>query len=153
MTYKVIPIDQEITGAVREKMISPQYGHPAFTDVARGYGPCRECLKTFEEGTDERILFTYNSFEKLSDLPLPGPVFIHTNECETFDLDGFPPDLIDLPMLLEGFELDGVLACRQPFEKGIADSQIEQIFEDGAVRFINIRNAEAGCFIARIDRD
>ena len=73
MNYKIVPIELELARSVRENMKSPQYGHPAFAEIADGYGPCRQCLKTFEQGAEERILFTYNAFENLSRLPLPGP--------------------------------------------------------------------------------
>ncbi len=152
MNYKVVPIPAEIARSVRENMKSPQYGHPAFTDVAKGYGPCRVCLKTFNQGAEERILFTYNAFEKLSNLPLPSPVYIHKNECEAFDEKGFPPDLIDLPLLFEGYGNESELLKREVVKRDEPENQIAEIFGDLKVNYINIRNAEAGCFVARIDR-
>ncbi len=71
MNYKVVPIRAELARSVRKLLISPQYKHPA--SVATGYGQCRQCLKKLIIGEDERILFTYNAFENLSNLPLPGP--------------------------------------------------------------------------------
>ncbi|MBS1794931.1 MAG: DUF1203 domain-containing protein [Acidobacteria bacterium] len=152
MSYKVVPIPSEIARGVRETMRAPQYQHPAFADVAKGYGPCRQCLKTFVRDADERILFTYNSFENLSPLPLPGPVFIHKNECRAYDGDGFPPDLVALPLLFEGFGRDSELLIREPVEKDAIDAQLARIFASAGVRYVNIRNAEAGCFVARVDR-
>lgn len=152
MSFKIIPIPESIANQVRETLASPQYSHPASVSVTTGYGPCRSCLKTFEIGKEERILFTYNSFENLSDLPLPGPVFIHKDRCETYDHDQFPPELMDLPLLFEGFGDDSELVKRERVDKEKLESQIEEIFSRDEVRFINIRNAEAGCFVARIDR-
>jgi len=152
MNYKVVPIASEIARSVRENMVSAQYGHPAFADVAKGYGPCRVCLKTFVKGAEERILFTYNAFENLSDLPLPSPVYIHKDECESFDENGFPPELIDLPLLFEGFGNDSELVTRDAVKKDGIEDQITEIFAVSAVGYINIRNAEAGCFVARIER-
>lgn len=153
MNYRVVPIDGEIAGKVRAEMRSPQYGHPAFGDVAKGYGPCRRCLKTFVAGADERILFTYNAFENLSKLPLPSPVFIHKNECEPFAGEGFPPELIDLPLLLEGYGAESALVKRETFESERFENQIAEIFAREDVRYINLRNSEAGCFVARIERN
>src|SRR6185369_1880658 len=152
MSYKVIPISNEICNEVRETLISPQYKHPASVSIATGYGPCRSCLKTFNEGKEERILFTYNSFEGLSDLPLPGPVFIHEHECRNYDKVVFPRDLSPLPVLLEGFGDSSELIVREPLDTDQPDAQIERIFSREDIRYINIRNAEAGCFVARIDR-
>ena len=152
MKYTIVPIPSEIARSVRENMKSPQYGHPAFADVAKGYGPCRQCLKTFVKGAEERILFTYNAFENLSNLPLPSPIFIHKEECESFTENNFPNDLIDLPLLFEGFANDTELVKREAMKKETLENQIEKIFDISQVKYINIRNAEAGCFVARIER-
>jgi hypothetical protein len=152
MSYKVVPIPSKIAESVRENMISPQYGHPAFASIATGYGPCRSCLKVFDEGREERILFTYNSFEGLSGLPLPGPVFIHKNDCQEFANEGFPPDLINLPLLFEAFGENSELLKRAAIECKKVDEQIAGLLSSEAVKYINLRNSEAGCFVARIER-
>lgn len=152
MSYKIVPISSEIAGSVRKNMISPQYGHPAFTDVAKGYGPCRVCLKTFIKGADERILFTYNAFENVSNLPLPSPIYIHKDDCESFAESDFPDDLIELPLLFEGFGDESELVKRELMNKPKIEKQIAEIFANSEVKYINIRNAEAGCFVARIER-
>ncbi len=152
MSYKVIPIPSEIAASVRKNMISPQYKHTAFASIATGYGPCRSCLKVFDEGYEERILFTYNSFEGLSELPLPSPIFIHKNDCEQFSGKGFPQDLINLPLLFEAFGENSELIKREKVEREGIDSQIAELFDSEAVKFINLRNSEAGCFVARIER-
>lgn len=151
MNYRIVPIEAETAAEVREKMRSPQYGHPAFADPAKGYGPCRVCLKTFEVGQEERILFTYNSFENLSSLPLPGPVYIHKNECEPFAGPGFPPDLIELPLLFEAYAGESRLVARQAVEVTKIDAQLARLFALDGVRYVNLRNAEAGCYVARIE--
>lgn len=152
MVYRVIPIPTEIAESVRKNLKSPQYRHPASVSLATGYGPCRSCLKTFNQGQEERILFTYDSFEGLSDLPLPSPVFIHKDDCAEYSENGFPPDLIDLPMLFEAFGENSELINREPIEPNKIDGQIQEILSLAKVKFINIRNAEAGCFIARIEK-
>jgi hypothetical protein len=152
MNYKVVPIHSEIARSVRAQLISPQYKHPASVSVATGYGPCRQCLKKLIVGQDERILFTYNAFENLSKLPLPSPVFIHKNECESFDERGFPPELIDLPLLFESYGAESELVRREAMKREHIEHQIADILALSEVNYINIRNAEAGCFVARIER-
>ena len=133
--------------------MSPQYkGLKADVSLATGYGPCRSCLHVFRQGEDERIYFTYNSFDGLSALPDPGPIFIHKAECERYERSDFPTDLRKLPLLLEGFGEESLLITREKLDAKVAETQIEEIFLEKAVRFINLRNAEAGCFVARIER-
>ncbi|HRH40093.1 MAG TPA: DUF1203 domain-containing protein [Pyrinomonadaceae bacterium] len=151
MSYKVIPIPSEISERVRENLKSPQYGHPATVDIAKGYGPCRSCLKTFDQGQEERILFTYNSFEGLSNLPLPGPIFIHKDSCKAYSENSFPIDLREIPMLLEGFGENSELIKREPVKIIEIDEQIEELLNLPNVLYLNLRNSEAGCFIARIE--
>lgn len=153
MGYKVVAIPENISTEVRQTLVSPQYKSlTANVSVANGYGPCRSCLRVFDQGRDRRIYLTYNSFDGLSDLPDPGPIFIHEADCQRFDSEGFPPDLLELPIYLEAFADESRLAERVPMGAESVDSQIERLFSNKAVRFINVRNAEAGCFIARVER-
>ena len=153
MNYKVIPVPAEIAAETRETLLSPQYKSlKADVSLANGYGPCRSCLQVFDQGKDHRIYFTYNSFESRSSLPDPGPVFIHENECMRFEGRGFPDDLNELPVLFEAFGEESSLLSRTALILGRADEQIAAIFADPQVRFINLRNAEAGCFIATVER-
>lgn len=85
-------------------------------------------------------------------MPDPGPVFIHQDECKEFSGAGLPADLLDLPVLFEAFGDESRLISRESMRLENADSQIDALFADREVRFINMRNAEAGCFVARIDR-
>jgi hypothetical protein len=106
----------------------------------------------FDQGSDQRIYLTYNSFDGLSPLPGPGPIFIHENSCPRFDRDGFPPDILELPVLLEAFATESRLVDRVAMNKESVDGQIADLFSNETVQFISLRNAEAGCFIARVER-
>ncbi len=152
MEYSVIGIDPALTTTVRERMISPQY--PSLTaavSVANGYGPCRSCLRVFDQGNENRIFFTYNAFEGMSDLPDPGPVFIHERDCQRYEGNALPADLLGLPLLLEAFGEGSEMISRTPLEPDTADQQVTRLLEILGVRYINVRNAEAGCFICRIE--
>lgn len=150
--YQVIALEESLSTQVREQMISPQYQSlAAAVSLANGYGPCRSCLRVFDQGNENRIYFTYNSFDGLSELPDPGPVFIHEDKCERYSGNSFPPDLLELPLLLEAFGDESGLVSRTPVEPGSVDGQIAEIFTSPEVRFINVRNAEAGCFVCRIE--
>ena len=152
MKYRVVSIPQQVSDQVRITQRSSQYNHPAYVEMATGYGPCRSCLRTFAEGKEERILFIYNPFEGLSDLPAPGPVFIHKEKCESYAGKSFPVDLRKLPMLLEGYGANSELVRREKVDADAVENQIAGLLSLEAVNYINIRNADAGCFIARIER-
>src|SRR5579871_729238 len=79
--FRVLPIDPTLSQAVRNTLKSPQYGHPAHVELATGYGPCRACLKQFQTGKEDRILFTYNPFAGLDAYPSPGPILFMPNHA------------------------------------------------------------------------
>lgn len=153
MGYKVVAIPENIASEVRRTLISPQYKSlAANVSVANGYGPCRSCLRVFHQGVDRRIYLTYNSFEGLSPLPDPGPIFIHEHECERYSGAGFPPDILDLSVYLEAFARESHLIERVVMDPDSVSDQVNGLFSNAQVEFINLRNAEAGCFIARVFR-
>jgi hypothetical protein len=150
--YRIRGIPDSIAGAARRSMRSPQYGHPVHAEIASGYGPCRLCLQTFQVGTEERLLFTYQPFTDSAALPAPGPVFIHRRPCGRYDGHELPEALRPLPLALEGYGGRGVLLVQRRVGDMRFETALESVFEAGDVQYAHLRNAEAGCFIARIDR-
>jgi hypothetical protein len=151
--FRVLPIDPELAEAVRTTRKSPQYGHPVHVEPAAGYGPCRACLKQFRTGQEDRVLFTYNPFAGLDEYPSPGPVFIHAESCPIYSQPGrFPDELRSLPLTLEAYgENRWIIARERPTDIEI-EASVERLLNTSGVRYIHVRNTEAGCFIARIER-
>jgi hypothetical protein len=150
--FRVVGIPEVLARQARTEMKSPQYGHPAHTEVARGYGPCRSCLGRFETGRDERLLFTYNPFAGLDPYPSPGPVFIHSEECQTYEAPEFPQELRDLPLTFEAYGKDRWIVGRERASNGEIEPALERLLGNSEVEYIHVRNTEAGCFIALVER-
>ena len=152
-TFRVVPIDPAISDQARTSLSSPQYGHPAHAEPAKGYGPCRSCLRQFRSGEDRRLLFTYNPFTGLDSYPSPGPIFIHENACEPYEHEyAFPPELRTLPLTLEGYGQDRWLIARERPAESDIEIAIERLLAQSSIEYIHVRNTEAGCFIATIER-
>ena len=150
--FRVTPISAEIAEKARQTGKSPQYGHPTFTEVAKGYGPCRQCLHTFRTGEESRTLFTYNPFEGLDAYPSPGPIFIHEQPCAPFAGEGFPDDLRAIPLVLEAYGEERSLVAEERIRDGAVEPVIERLLGLEGVQYVHVRNLEAGCFIARVER-
>lgn len=151
MSLRFIGIPEEAAREVRETMRAPGYGHPAHKSIAQGYGPCRLCLRTFRRGEEERVLFTYNPSTEAEALPAPGPVFIHAEPCARYDSAELPPDFRALPMVIEGYRAGGWLVAQEPVAGQTPESVIAAVLERRGVDYVRIRNAEAGCFMARVE--
>lgn len=150
--YRVIAIPEEFASKVRATLKAPGYGHPAHVEVAAGYGPCRACLQKFREGEEERILFTYDPFVGLDSYPSPGPVFIHRDDCPHYDAEGFPPEIRDLPLTLEAYGPDRWIVARERVADGDVEAAVGRLLANPEVGYVHVRNTEAGCYIARIER-
>jgi Protein of unknown function (DUF1203) len=145
-------IPESIAVEVRSTMRAPEYGHPAHLEIAQGYGPCRLCLRTFAIGSDERILFTYQPFLEAGSLPSPGPIFIHAQSCVRYDGLELPPDFRSLPLVFEAYKNGGLLLSQERVGAQVSDEALRQLFDGTNADYVHIRNGEAGCFMARVQR-
>jgi hypothetical protein len=150
--FRYVGIPEPLAEEARAKRRSPQYGHPAFQDRAKGYGPCRACLRTFAIGEEDRLLFTYQPHSGTDVLPQPGPVFIHAAPCARYEGEAFPPDFRALPIVVEGYRAAGWLVAQESVASEPAEAVVARMFERPDVDHVHLRNREAGCFMARVER-
>jgi hypothetical protein len=151
MRFIVRGVPQEIADEVRRTRRAPEYGHPAHLEVARGTGPCRCCLRPFVPGRDQRLLFTYRPSAQGA-LMAPGPVFIHADHCEAYAGEGFPEALREVPLAFEARASGSRVSELSARAEVPAEAQMAVLFEDFGAHWLHVRHAEAGCFIARVDR-
>jgi hypothetical protein len=153
MTYRVIAIPTKTAEKVRATMKSPGYGHPAHVETATGYGPCRHCLKEFRVGEERRILFTLDPFYELVPLPLPGPVFVHAEPCERYDeRAGFPEQTLAHALTLVAYGDERKMLAEERVVDGNVDPALGRFLADPEVRYVHVRDTEAGCYDFRIER-
>jgi hypothetical protein len=151
--YRVIAVGGQIAETVRKTLRSPGYGHPAYSEVATGYGPCRLCLKPFTVGEERRILFTYDPFHEKEKLPLPGPVFIHETECRRYPEDaGFPADMLFRRLTLNGYASGRRLIAQRYVSDGVVEPELDRLLRDRGIAYIHVRDTDAGCYDFRIER-
>jgi hypothetical protein len=79
-------------------------------------------------------------------------VFIHRARCERYDGAALPEALRPLPLVLDGYGASGEPLVQRRVGASPFEAVLEGIFDSAEVRYAHLRNAEAGCFIARIDR-
>ena len=152
MTFTVRGIPQQVADEVRRTRLAPGYGHPAHLEVARGTGPCRCCLRTFVPGVDQRLLFTYRPRGDEASLMAPGPIFIHAEHCDAYAGAGFPEGLRSLPLAYEARGDASRVPGLSRANGTQAEGEIAQLLERADTGWLHLRHAEAGCFIARVDR-
>jgi hypothetical protein len=150
---KIVALPSEVATAVRSTGKAPRYGHPAHKEVAAGYGPCRHCLRTFIKGAEERVLFTYDQFQGIGKIPLPGPVFIHADDCERYPEDGgYPEGLRRYASVIDAYGGDQQLLGQVEVNDGEQPAAIQKLFERAEVRYAQVRDRNAGCYDFRVER-
>ena len=150
---RVIAIPSRTADLVRKTLRSPGYGHPAHTELATGYGPCRHCLRDFRIGEEHRILFTYDAFYGVESLPLPGPVFIHAEHCDRYDeAAGFPEEARSHRLTINAYGESRALLGEEFIDDGKIEPVIDALFSRMEVRYVHVRDTEAGCYDFRIER-
>lgn len=136
------------------------FGHPIEISTAgeHGYGPCRCCLRQFRPG-EQRILFSYAPVGADHAYNEVGPVFIHAEECTPYAADAadFPPEIkagrLPIPLVLRKYSAARrMVGAMQVADNAAVETLLEQIFEDPAVAFVHVRNAEVQCFITQVAR-
>lgn len=151
--YRTIAIPTSVANAVRETKVSPRYGHPAYTDLASGYGPCRHCLRTFRIGEEQRILFTYDPFQAVGDPPLPGPVFIHEAPCARYpEHAGVPEELKAHALTLDAYAGSRILVTEVHISGEATEPELQRLLAREDVEYIHVRDRSAGCYDFRVER-
>lgn len=153
MHFHVSTIPRSVYAYVRENHKDPVYKHPAHTDVATSYGPCRQCLQFFTPGVDRRILFTYDAFLGLDDIRQPGPVFIHEQDCQPYADADFPQHLTDHALTFEAYAKGKKLISSETTPVGTEQLPVAGFFARPDVDYIIVRDRDAGCFDCAIVRD
>jgi hypothetical protein len=155
--FIIVPLAAAYAKKIRESGID-DFGNTVYEQVAKGKGPCRVSLRPFEKGKDTRLLFKHNPFAIDNAFSQPGPVFIHKNEVEAYsDVHRFPPEIkadpVNFPLTLIGYNKAQHMVFTRLVVNDDVDELIISIFNDHSkVHFLHARNAEAGCYICRIDR-
>ena len=156
-SFKIVPLSESYVEGLKKSQ-KDHYGNELVEELATGYGPCRLSLQPFKPGEDIRILFSHSPFEIKNAYVQPGPVFIHKKNIDAYkDVYRFPPaikaDKKHFPLTLIGYNRVQKMVFTQLVGDLDVDELIEQVFnEQEQVEFLHARNAEAGCFICRIER-
>ncbi|HEU5164033.1 MAG TPA: DUF1203 domain-containing protein [Chitinophagaceae bacterium] len=155
--FKIVPLSREYANKIKENN-KDDFGHEVIEQLATGKGPCRVSLKPFNVGEDVRVLISHSPFAIDNAFNQPGPVFIHKNDVEAYsDIHRFPPEIKankeSFPLTLIGYTKEQMMVHTQSVGDDDVDLLIPKIFEERPdIEYLHARNAEASCFICKIER-
>ena len=155
--FKIVPLSETYAAKIRDRN-TDDFGHAVIEQLATGKGPCRVSLQPFAVGEDKRLLIGHSPFEIDNAFNQPGPVFINKKEVEAYkDIHCFPPaikaDKESFPLSLIGYSNTQKMVFTKLVGDNDVDELIVKIFEAyPEVAYLHARNAEACCFICKIER-
>jgi len=155
--FKIVPLSREYANKIR-KNNKDDFGHGVIEQLATAKGPCRVSLKPFKVGEDVRLLISHSPFTIDNVFNQPGPIFIHKKDVEAYsDIHRFPPEIKankeSFPLTLIGYTKEQMMVLTQLVGDDDVDLLIPKIFEKRPdIEYLHARNAEASCFICRIER-
>jgi len=155
--FKIVPLSKADAQRIRQTM-KDDFGHEVTEKIATGSGPCRVSLRPFVKGIDKRMLFTHSPFAIDNAFNQPGPIFINSDDVEEYsDIYRFPPEIKankqSFPLTLIGYNAAQQMALTRLVGDADVDELIAEIFEaHPEVEYLHARNAEACCFICKIER-
>jgi hypothetical protein len=76
-------------------------------------------------------------------------VYIHAASCERYDGDGFPAGLRGLDLTFEAVAPGPRVLALERSAGDDAERVIGCLLDLPDVEYVNVRNTEAGCFVAR----
>ena len=150
---KIVAISTEVAAAVRQTMRAPVYGFPAHKELVTDAAPCRHCLRLITPQVDDAILFTYDRFTGVEELPQPGPIYMHAKKCFRYDEGGgFPEELRGSARTLEAYARGRRFIAQEYVTDGAFEVAIERLFSNREVDYLQVSSTTAGCFTFRIER-
>ncbi|UOE47696.1 DUF1203 domain-containing protein [Mucilaginibacter sp. SMC90] len=156
-TFKIVPLSKSFAQKIRTTMIDDFAGE-VVEQLATGLGPCRVSLKPFERNVDKRLLLKHSPFEIENAYNQPGPVFISASDVEEYnDIHRFPPEIKtnkkSFPLSLIGYSKAQQMVLTRLVGDADVDELITEIFAENVnVEYLHARNAQACCFICKIER-
>jgi hypothetical protein len=155
--FKIVPLTEAYATQIHRTK-RDDFGHEVIEQLATGKGPCRVSLKPFAVGEDVRLLLCHSPFAIDNAFNQPGPVFINKKDVDAYkDVHRFPPEIKadkeNFPLSLIGYNNEQSMIFTKLVGDDDVDVLITETFEEHAdIEFLHARNAEACCFICKIER-
>ena len=114
--------------------------------------PCRVSLEDANIG-EEVILFPFKHHNVNSPYQSSGAIFIRKNaRAAQLEINEIPTMLEHRLLSLRIYDGDGMMVDGRTVEGNILGKEIENVFENELVKYIQIHNASPGCYNCQVNR-
>src|SRR5260370_39713346 len=86
--------------------------------------------------------------------PEGGAVFIHGGGWEWYEeAAGYPAEVLPFGVVLDGYDAEQMVRRRETVTDGSQEATIQKMMCDPLIRYVMVRDATAGCFDLRVEKD
>lgn len=154
MTYRISGLAREtfepLLGA-SDEVLNAAGAIRVTADAKPGF-PCRVTLEDAEPG-ETLILLNHVSHDVDTPFRASHAIYVRERAERVAEYDDAVPAMFDSRYLsLRGFDEAGMLRAAALAAPGEADAEIRSLLDRTEIAYIDIHNAAAGCFAARVQR-
>jgi hypothetical protein len=116
--------------------------------------PCRACLGLIKGG-DSALLISYRPFRHVQPYAETGPIFIHAEDCGSYDSAQVPPPMLNSSdYIVRGYDAGDRIVYGTGAVTPTAEivSRAQELLERPDIAYVHVRSARNNCFQCRIDR-
>ena len=150
-TFRIVPLPTKVAEEARRAAESGAADHAVIkVDSATGF-PCRHCLRWAQPG-ERVILFPYASIPPGHPYSETGPIFVHVEECERYNVTGEYPADFRNGRAFRAYDANYNMIDAEVVNENDSEAMIEKLFQDPKTEFVDARSVTHGCFTFRILR-
>lgn len=116
--------------------------------------PCRACLGQIKGG-DSALLISYRPFRHVQPYAETGPIFIHAEDCGSYDSARVPPTMLNSSdYIVRGYDAGDRIVYGTGAVTPTAEivSRAQELLATPEIAYVHVRSARNNCFQCRIDR-
>lgn len=153
INFKISPIENNFNHLfnLNKEELTSNGGVKMIVDEKPGY-PCRASLEDAEIG-EEVILFPFQHHKVNSPYQSSGPIFVRKNAKSTnLGVNEIPKMLLHRLLSLRVYDKKGMMIDAKTIEGKTLKNEIEVIFKNNLVDYIQIHNSSPGCYNCQVNR-
>ncbi|MDQ6825641.1 MAG: DUF1203 domain-containing protein [Candidatus Eremiobacteraeota bacterium] len=144
-----VPIEKEIAEEAR-RTLRDRFGHNLC--VQNTAAPCISCLR-ISPAPEALILLSYRPLADINPYAEIGPIFIHAQACQPYELlHVFPEDFLPRSLILRAYDYAGAIVDACISEPGNAEFHAGDFLKEPTVSEVHVRALTYTCFDFKITR-
>src|SRR5215472_5666811 len=143
--FRIVPIATEVAEGARRVAAAGARDHVVLMADSPDSYPCRHCLRWASPG-ERVILFPYASIPPGHPYSETGPIFVHVEKCERYNVKGEYPADFRNGRAFRAYDANYNMIDAEVVNENDPEAMIEKLFRNPKTEFVDARSVTHGCF-------